>query len=123
MKIVRKNEVEILDRPGYKTQMLLDYVFESSAKGLAPSKNIGVYCTTVKKGGKTKEQYHKKSWELIYFLDPAEARLAGKIHKFDKGDLVMLEPNEAHEILAVYGDVEVFAIRFPHDVEDKYYTE
>jgi len=123
MKIVRKNEVEILDRPGYKTRMLLDYVFEGLGKGPAPTKNIGVYCTTVKKGGKTKEQYHKKSWELIYFLGPAEARLAGKIHKFNRGDLVMLEPNETHEILAVHGNVEVFAIRIPHYIKDRYYTE
>lgn len=84
--------------------------------------DVSFYETTIPKGGVCKEQWHKLSYEVVYFLTPSAAKLEGKDYTFEKGDLVILDPNEKHEWTAPDNDVVVLAMRFPNLLDDKYTT-
>lgn len=117
MKIIRRKEVKDIDRGGYSIKRLFTKEFQEAPK------DVGFYETTIQKGSKCKEQWHKKSYEVVYFLTSGVAKLDGKEYELQKGDLVILDPNEKHEWLAPANDVVVFAMRFPHLIEDKYTNE
>ena len=114
MKIIKRDEIIDEDRGGYFIKRLLTQIFKE-----APL-NAGFYETTIPKGSKCKEQWHKKSYEAVYFLTSGVAKLNGKEYKFSSGDLVVLEPNEKHEWLAIENEVKMFAMRFPNLLDDKY---
>ena len=116
MEIIRRKEVENIDRGGYIIKRLFTKVFSE------PPKDMGFYETTIPKGSRCKEQWHQESYEMVYFMTPCAAILKGEEYTFEKGDLVILDPNEKHEWLAPDHDVVVFAMRLPHLLEDKYTT-
>lgn len=117
MKIIRRNEVSDVDRNGYLIKRLLTSPFQ------IPPKDVGFYETSIPRGSKCKEQWHKESYESVYFLTDGEAKLKGEIYEFKKGDLVFLEPGEKHEWLALKNEVVLFAMRFPNLLNDKYTME
>ncbi len=117
MEIIRKNEISEEDRGGYFIKRLLTKKF-----GKFPE-DVGFYHTAIPKGSKCKEQWHKLSYEAVYFLTPGHAKLEGKMYSFEVGDLIVLDPNEKHEWLAIDNDVKVFAMRFPNLLQDKYTNE
>ena len=115
--IIRSKEINSIDRGGYIIKRLFTKVFKDAPR------DAGFYETTIPKGGICKEQWHKKSYEVVYFLSPANAKIEGNEYYLGKGDLVILDPGEKHEWRAIDRDVTVFAMRFPHLLDDKYTAE
>ena len=115
--IIRRKDVDNIDRGGYRIKRLFTKIFQE------PPSDIGFYETTIPKGGVCKEQWHEKSYEIVYFLTPGSAKLKDQVYTFDKGDLVILDPGEKHEWQATNQELIVFAMRLPHLIEDKYTTE
>ncbi len=117
MQIIRRTEVADVDRGGYIIKRLFTKAFKE-----APS-DVGLYETRIPKGSVCKEQWHNKSYELVYFLTPGHALLDGKEYVLGVGDIVIVDPGEKHEWRAVDQDVQVFALRFPHLLDDKFTTQ
>ena len=117
MKIIKRSNIKDEDRGGYIIKRLLTKEFDNLPE------NVGFYETTIPKGSKCKEQWHKKSYEAVYFLTSGTAKIDGKEHRLNQGDLVVLDPNEKHEWLADENEVKMFAMRFPNLLDDKYTTE
>lgn len=117
MQIIRRKEVEDIDKGGYVTKSLTTKIFEE------PPKDMGIYESRIKKGDKCREQWHNKSYELVYFATKGKAKLNGKIYNFEPGDCVILDPGEKHEWIAENNEVVLFAIRFPHLLDDRFVTE
>ena len=117
MEIIRRNDVEDIDRGGYSIKRLFTKAFQE-----APG-DIGFYETTINPGEVCKEQWHQESYEAVYFLTPGAAKLKGEEHTFETGDLVILEPNEKHEWRATNQKLVVLALRMPHLIEDKFTTD
>jgi len=114
MEIIRRREINDVDRGGYIIKRLFTKEFET------PPEDVGFYETTIPKGGICREQWHNKSYEAVYFLTPGLARIDGKEYVLEKGDLVIVDPAEKHEWCALDQDLVVLAMRFPHLLEDKY---
>mgnify|MGYP001571392805 CR=1 FL=1 len=114
MKIIRSGEIDDKNRGNYMVKelgalLLHDYV------------NDGIlFETRLPKGNDFKEQWHEQSTEMIYFLDRGLAIVNGNRYELQKGDILILEPKERHKIIAEYGDVTMFATRFPNLPHDKY---
>jgi quercetin dioxygenase-like cupin family protein len=117
MEIIRRNDVDTIDRGGYLIKRLFTKVFKN------PPQDVGFYESTIPKGEICKEQWHKESYEAVYFLTPGVARINGEEHKVGVGDLVIVDPGEKHEWRALDKDLVLFALRFPHLIEDKYTSE
>ena len=88
MKIIRKSEIENIDRGGYIIKRLFTLAFDKSPN------DVGFYETTIPIGGICKEQWHKKSYEAVYFLSSGEAIINGENFKLAKGDLAIVYPGE-----------------------------
>ena len=72
----------------------------------------------------TEEQhYHKKSYEIFYFLDPAKYRINGRDFDVDVWDLIVFEPNDFHGGLPTPNEVGLFIIQIPKILkEDKFFV-
>jgi len=117
MEIVRRKEVEDIERGDYRIKRLFTKIFQKLPE------NVGFYETTIPKGKVCKEQWHQQSYEVVYFLTHGSAKLKNETYTFEKGDLVILNPGEKHEWQAVDQDLVVFAMRFPNLLKDKYTTD
>ena len=114
---IRRDEIIDEERGGYKVKNLLSGKFNFSIE------DIAIYETNIPFGGKCKEQWHRQSYELVYFLTQGVGKINGKEYRFDIGDLVMLSPDEKHEFRTIDQEVRVLAIRFPDLPQDKYTSE
>ena len=117
MKIIRANEIKNEPRVGYKVKKLLGIKFEKAIDTAV------FYETTIPLNGDFKEQWHKQSYESIYFLTSGMAIIDGKEYEFEKGDLLFLHPNEKHKFIATNGDLIIQAIRFPDLPNDKFVSD
>jgi len=114
MEIIRKSEIKNIDRGGYIIKRLFTLGFDIMPK------DVGFYETTVPVGGMCKEQWHNKSYEAVYFLSSGEAIIEGKSFKLEKGDLAIVYPGEKHAWCPIDEELLLFAMRFPHLIEDKF---
>jgi len=68
-------------------------------------------------GVKEKEHYHKNSDEIFLFLKDGKIIVNNKDYKFNNGDLVVLEKNDKHKIVAD-NEMELIGLKIP-DINDK----
>lgn len=113
MKIIRLKDVPIENKGVYSIKRLFT---ESLSKN---PKNIGFYETTIQKGSVCSHHYHKNLDEFILFLTKAKMRVEDKIYDFEKGDIVILKPEDKHEFIANDKEVKLIAIKLPNIVDDK----
>ena len=114
MEIVRRLKAENLKREGYSVKHLLSFKFHKSIDSAV------FYETTIPVNGSFTEQWHKESYEMIYFVSSGIAIVDGVEHHFDIGDMIMMNPNEKHSFRAKGKDLVILAVRFPDLPTDKY---
>lgn len=114
MKIVRYNEVKPEERPdGRKVYSFIKYALSSGESKF--------FRVKIPKGTIEKEHLHKESNEIFIFLKSGQMIINKKLYDFKEGDIIILEKNEKHKIIA-QEDMELFGIKIP-DLNDKVVSE
>ena len=62
---------------------------------------------------------HQHSFEIFYFLDPADYYINGKEYSVSQGDLIIFEPGDVHGGLPTENEVKLFIISAPRIINDK----
>lgn len=115
MKIVRYNEIKPEEKPdGRKIYSLIRHPFSGNAESK-------LFRVEIPKGVREKEHLHTNSEEIFIFLKPGQIIINKKVYDFKEGDVIILEKNDKHQIIAKK-DMEIIGIKNP-DVNDKIVTE
>ena len=116
MKVIRKEEADILNRPyGRQTYLLFSHRFDQ------PIDSIIFYLSELPTG-QLDEHYHTRSEELIFFPEGGAMRVNGEIVKLGPWDGVFLEPGDKHGLELKDKPTVHLAIKMP-DVSDKKLVE
>jgi len=112
MKIIRIKDLMSEKRPdGRDIYNLLSY---------SSSHNSKIFRVLIPKGTIEKEHMHTNSKEIFLFLKPGEVIIDDKTYSLEKEDILILEPNERHKIIA---NSEMDLIGIKEDINDKVITE
>lgn len=115
MKIIRYCDVKPERRlDGRSIYNLTDYTFSSNIS----SKFFRV---KIPKGTIEKEHLHTDSDEIFIFLKPGQIVVNNETCNFEEGDIIILEKNERHKIIAEI-EMELMGIKSPN-INDKIVTE
>lgn len=113
MKIIHRDDIPDEDRGGYVIKRLV-----TTKLDLNPE-NYGLYETITPKGSECKLHYHAELHEVIYFITKGKLMTEDGVHEMGAGDFVVLDPGDAHGILADENDVINYSIKLPNDPTDK----
>ena len=115
MKVIKSQEKNWLEKKGYDKKVLLD----GSDLGFP---GIVVQEVRIKPGETASVHYHKKQTEIFYFLDSNGYWLInGDEYRFSKGDVLVIEPNDRHEVINdTEEDYEYLAFKLNSEEGDFY---
>jgi quercetin dioxygenase-like cupin family protein len=113
MKIIRLTEVPIEERGGYRIKRII-----TKKLNFRP-KNIGVYQTIIPPQSRCPNHAHGELDEILFFLTEAKVRTQEDMLEFREGDLLIISPNEFHEIIAEDHEIRLIALKLPNIVTDR----
>ena len=113
MKIIRRDDIPDEDRGGYIIKRLVTTPLELNPE------NYGLYETVTPQGSECQMHYHAELHEIIYFVSKGKLITEKGTFEMGAGDLVVLDPGDAHGILADENEVLNFSIKLPNDPSDK----
>lgn len=116
IKIIRSNEVLSEKRGKYGGYSIKRLFTEALNKN---PKNLGFYETTIRPKDSVKNHYHKDLDEILYFITKGKVKVNDNIYTFNPGDIIILPPENPHEIIADEEEVRLIAIKLPNIVNDK----
>ncbi|MEA2037285.1 MAG: cupin domain-containing protein [Nanoarchaeota archaeon] len=110
MRVVRYDDIEPDKRSdGREIYSLINYkLIEGEGK---------FFRVKIPKGCIEKEHYHKGSEEIFIFLTPGSIIINQEEYDFKEGDIVVLEKNDRHKIVAKE-EMEIIGLKVP-DIDDK----
>ena len=112
MKIIKKSEADIFERPySRKTYKLLSHKFDN------PIESIVFYLSFLPTG-RFDKHHHSKSNELIFFPNGGKMKVNNELYTLEEWDGVLLEPGDTHGLDIVDKDTVHLAIKMP-DINDK----
>lgn len=112
MKIIKKSEAEILERPyERKTYKLLSHKFSKPIESI-------VFYLSILPTGRFDKHHHINSDELIIFPNGGKMRVNKKIYNLKEWDGILLEPGDEHGLDIIDNDTIHLAIKMP-DIDDK----
>ncbi len=112
MKLIRYNEIEAEKRPDGREIYPLISSYNLAAVGKAK-----FFRVKIPKGVVEKEHYHTDSDEIFIFLKPGHIIINQKPYDLREGDIVILEKNDKHNIVAE-DDMDIIVLKVP-DIDDK----
>lgn len=114
MKIIRFSELKKNDRPDGRT---VTKIVQQELEQAVSSTQI-LYVTHPPK---LKEDLHthKKSYEMLLFLDVANYHINGKEYHICQNDLVIFEPGDIHGATPINHEVRLWVFQTPAINEDK----
>ncbi|MBN2066914.1 MAG: hypothetical protein JW744_00420 [Candidatus Diapherotrites archaeon] len=74
-------------------------------------KNLVIIYVEIPEGVVEQEHYHEKVNEFIYFLTKAVSRVNSKEYSFKQNDILVLSPNDRHQIIAKEDKVRILVIK------------
>jgi len=111
MKIIRYCDIKPEKRlDGRSIYTFIEHTFSSNTK----SKFFRV---KIPKGTIEEEHLHTGSDEIFIFLKPGKIIVNSETYNFEEGDIIILEKNERHKILAET-EMELMGIKSPN-INDK----
>ena len=115
MKLIRGSEKMEEDRGGYTRKILLEHVFKQkdaihSAWGAL---------VTIPPSGLAQAHFHGNLTEIFYFLGAGIVGINEEQYEVNKGDLIIVEPNEAHWVKSGETSLQIIVFKFPNIPEDK----
>jgi quercetin dioxygenase-like cupin family protein len=91
MKIIKSNKLSWIDKVGYSKKIFVTDKDVNQPGALAQELKIAP-------GQIAKSHYHRKQTEIFYFLNTSgEFFVNGKKADIQKGDILIIEPNDRHE--------------------------
>ncbi|MBR8741082.1 cupin domain-containing protein [Nocardiopsis sp. MG754419] len=114
MHVIRRSELEPDLRPDGRTVLsLLDLPVD------LPVDRTGILYVEHPAGFTEQRHYHQHLYEVFYFLDGADYRVGDAVVQLAAGDLLVLEPNDAHGALPVPHRVRLIVFHLPKVPGDK----
>ena len=114
MKIVRSNEIKADLRPdGREIKYLSEIEINMHVDKIALIEAIHPTDFT------EKLHSHTKSFEVFYFLDPANYLVNGERHYINVGDYLVLEPGDRHGAVDIENKTKILVLKIPFIADDK----
>ncbi len=114
MKLIRGSEKTEEEREGYSRKVLMEHTFENE-----DCKSTWVALVTIPPSGKAQAHFHENVTEIFYFLGKGIININEKLYEVNSGDLVIVEPNEAHWVKSGETSLQIVVFKFPNIPEDK----
>ncbi len=119
MKLIKEIEKIEEDRGGYTRKVLLEQNFEQKNA----IRSTWVALVTIPPSGKAHAHFHENVTEFFYFLGAATIGINNKKYDVDTGDLVIVDPGEAHWVKSGETSLQIVVFKFPNIPEDKTLVE
>ena len=114
VKVWRASDAKMIGMAGYGRKYVADVEFKESLK------NGGFIYVKIPGGMKTHSHAHEILEEVFIIMNRTKMGVGGQLLDVDEGDVVLVEPGEAHWFETPEGDdVVVIAIKFPNLKDDK----
>ena len=114
VKVWRASDVKMIGMAGYGRKYVADVEFKESLK------NGGFIYVKIPGGMKTHPHAHEILEEVFIIMNKTKMGVGDQLLDVDQGDVVLVEPREAHWFETPEGnDVVVIAIKFPNLKDDK----
>jgi quercetin dioxygenase-like cupin family protein len=114
VEIFRSKDTELVGLGGYGRKYVADIKFQ------APLETAGVIYVKIPAGYKTEPHAHMNLEEIFVIMNSTRMGIVDTVYDFQQGDVILVEPGEAHWFEAPHGsDVVVIAIKLPNLKNDK----
>jgi mannose-6-phosphate isomerase-like protein (cupin superfamily) len=114
VKVWRASDVEMIGLAGYSRKYVADVRFKESLQ------NGGFIYVRIPGGMKTDPHAHGTLEEIFIIMNKTMMGVGDQLLDVNQGDVVLVEPGEAHWFETPEGDdVVVIAIKFPNLKDDK----
>jgi mannose-6-phosphate isomerase-like protein (cupin superfamily) len=114
VKVWRASDVEMIGLAGYGRKYVADIKFKESLQ------NGGFIYVKIPGGMKTDPHAHGTLEEVFIIMNKTKMGVGDQLLDVDEGDVVLVEPEEAHWFETPEGDdVVIIAIKFPNLKDDK----
>lgn len=114
VKVYRSSDSELVGMGGYGRKYVADLKFKKRLD------TAGFIWVKIPGGMKTDPHKHERLEEAFFFVDPTKMGVGDQVLQVNEGDVVVVEPGEAHWFETAEGqDVRVVAIKFPNLKTDK----
>lgn len=118
VKVWRASDVEMIGLAGYGRKYVADVEFKK------PLQNGGFIYVRIPGGMKTDPHAHGTLEEIFIIMNKTKMGVGDQLLDVDEGDVVLVEPGEAHWFETPDGvDVVIIAIKFPNLKDDKIQLE
>ncbi|MHA1936366.1 MAG: cupin domain-containing protein [Candidatus Thorarchaeota archaeon] len=118
VKIFRASEKEMIGLGGYGRKYVADAVFQE------PFDTAGFIYVKIPPGMITDPHAHALMEEVFIIMNDTKMGIGKSVFSFEEGDVVIVEPDEAHWFIAPdTHDVVVIAIKMPNLKDDKVVIE
>ncbi|MHA2061071.1 MAG: cupin domain-containing protein [Candidatus Sifarchaeia archaeon] len=117
MKLIKADSKVEEDRGGYIRKVLLEHDFEQHDA----IRSTWAALVTIPPDGIAQAHFHENTTEIFYFMGEGVIGINEEKYEVDVGDLVLVEPNEAHWVKAQseITPLRLLAFKFPNIPEDK----
>jgi mannose-6-phosphate isomerase-like protein (cupin superfamily) len=117
MKLIKSDSKIEEDRGGYVRKVLLEHDFEHQDK----IRSTWAALVTIPPEGTAQAHFHENTTEIFYFLGEAIISINSNKYEVNVGDLVIVEPKEAHTVKTKSTDtaLKILVFKFPNIPEDK----
>jgi quercetin dioxygenase-like cupin family protein len=104
----------LIKRGGYDAKYVADIVFRGQKE------SAGFILVNIPSGNTTSPHAHGVLEEVFIFMDMVEMTIDGELHQMERGDVVLIEPGEAHWFKAPKDrDATLIAVKLPNLKDDK----
>jgi quercetin dioxygenase-like cupin family protein len=111
MRIIRKEDIKNPIANG-KGELFYEMIGRGEALGNAEKHSLGH--VVVLDGYSTNKHYHKEAEETYYMIKGQGEMIIEEKHiKVSQGDVILILPNEKHQLIANNGDIEAIVICAP----------
>lgn len=114
VKVYRARDSETIESGGYDRKYVADITFNE------PLSSAGFIWVRIPNGQSTNPHTHELLQESFVALNRVRMNVDDESFILDIGDIVLVEPGEAHSFKAEFGeDAQIIAIKFPNLKSDK----
>ncbi|MFX1465195.1 MAG: cupin domain-containing protein [Promethearchaeota archaeon] len=115
MKLIKEVSKVEEDRGGYIRKVLLEHVFKQKDA----IRSVWAALVTIPPSGLAQAHFHENVTEIFYFLGEGIFGINDTQYEVNSGDLVIVEPNEAHWVKSGETSLQILVFKFPNIPEDK----
>jgi quercetin dioxygenase-like cupin family protein len=115
MKIFKLEDAKEAPKTGFILKTLAEIHLSQAVS------TVGFFRPDVPPNGTLRNHYHENLTEFMIFLNPTKIKIGSKIFDLAAGDLAVIPPGEAHEVLAGPEGTMPIVIKLPNNPEDTKY--